>query len=205
MVRLVSEGDIIKSLVGNQWGKLHPDIQRRFNQNPQLDKPYDFSGTMSEISCSIWGKILGFLTMPIIKGALLPYTAKNVPVDIQVSIDRDSNYVYKKRTYKIKGRKSIEFTSHMGLKNEGVALEYVGAGFGMKLIAYVREQNLRFESTGYFWDIGLCKIPIPEILSPGKTYLYHDYIEDGTFQITIDMRHKYLGKMYTQKGIFNDL
>lgn len=205
MTKLISEGDIIKSLVGSEWNMLHPDIQRRFNQNPRPNNPYEFSGIMYELSCSLWGKLLGFITMPIIKGALLPYSEKNVPVDIKVFADRDSKYVYKQRLYKIKGKKFIEFISKMGMHKQGEALEYVGAGLGMKLMAYVCDKNLCFESTGYFWDIGLFKIPIPEILSPGKTYLYHKYIEVGKFEITIDIRHKYLGKMYTQKGIFNDL
>ena len=97
---------------------------------------------MDELSCSIWGKILGFLTMPIIKGALIPYCVKNVAVDIQVYTLKNVPYVFKRRLYKVPGRKPIEFISYMKMQSKNEALEYVGAGLGMRLEAYVKDENL---------------------------------------------------------------
>ncbi len=66
---LRSEGELFKKVMGAEWQKLHPDIQRRFDKNPAPGKPLRYTGTLDELSCSVWGKMLGFITMPLIKGS----------------------------------------------------------------------------------------------------------------------------------------
>ena len=46
--------------------------------------PLNYEGVLDELTCSKWGKVLGYITKPMIKGALIPYSEVGVPVDIQV-------------------------------------------------------------------------------------------------------------------------
>lgn len=202
---LRSEGELFKKIMGEQWQKLHPDIQRRFDKNPEPGKPLRYTGTLEELSCSVWGRMLGYITMPLIKGALIPYTASNFPVDIEVYSKPDSPYLFKHRVYKLPGRKPIEFTSYMKESEAGGVLEYVGCGLGMKLLVFEKDSNLHFKSDGYFWDIGICCIPLPDILSPGNTYLMHINEGGDRFRIRIDIHHKLFGKMFVQAGEFHEL
>ena len=78
-----SEGELFRKILGAEWQKLHPDIQMRFAKNPAPGKPLYYTGTLSELTCSKIGKLLGYLTLPIIKGALIPFNDSNFPVDIQ--------------------------------------------------------------------------------------------------------------------------
>ena len=42
-----SEGELFKKILGPEWNKLHPDIQARFDKNPQPGKPLYYSGRLS--------------------------------------------------------------------------------------------------------------------------------------------------------------
>ncbi len=200
-----SEGELFKSILGSKWESLHPDIQKRFEKNPIPGNPLKYTGNLEELSCSRWGKLLGFVTKPLIKGALIPYTEFDVPVDIQVYTKEGCSYIFKQRNYKLSNSKPIMFTSYMRQSSKGEVLEYVGMGLGMKLIVFEKDTNLHFKSDGYFWDIGLFKIPIPDILSPGATYLTHLNEGENQFRIRIDITHKLFGKMFVQAGVFNEL
>ncbi len=201
---LKSEGELFKKIMGKEWLNLHPDIQKRFEKNPAPGAPLEYEGSLEELSCSFWGKLLGYLTKPFIKGALIPYTAYNFPVDIQVYSKKNCPYIFKQRIYKLPNQKPIQFTSYMRESETGEVLEYVGSGLGMKLLVFEKNSNLHFKSDGYFWDIGLCRIPVPDILSPGKTYLTHINEGANQFRIRIDIDHAIFGKMFVQAGVFRD-
>src|SRR6185369_7746837 len=90
-----SEGRLFKKILGSEWGKLHPDIQKRFGRNPELNKPLYYTGHLSELNCSTFGKFLGYLTLPFLKGALLPFNDSDFPVDIQVYSKPNNPSIFK--------------------------------------------------------------------------------------------------------------
>ena len=200
-----SEGELFKKIMGPRWDGLHSDIKKRFDKNPTPGKPLRYTGVLEELSCSFWGKLLGHITTPLIKGALIPYTEFDFPVDIQVYTKEGCPHIFKERTYKLKKRKPIMFTSYMKESSKGEVLEYVGMGLGMKLIVFEKDSNLHFKSDGYFWDIGLFRIPVPDLLSPGKTYLTHINEGSDQFRIRIDITHSLFGKMFVQAGVFSEI
>jgi hypothetical protein len=200
-----SEGELFKKILGHEWQKLHPDIQRRFDKNPAPGRPLHYTGRLGELRCSNIGRLLGFMTKPLIKGALIPYNDTDFPVDIQVYAKPGSPAIFKQRIYRLHGRKPIRFTSYMLESDKGEVLEYVGMGLGMKLVLQVRDGNLYFTSDGYFWQIGRWRIPLPDMLTPGTTYLCHRNNSPMQFDIRIDIRHKLFGTTFTQAGVFREL
>lgn len=200
-----SEGELFKKIMNTEWDKLHPHIQQRFSVKTSTTKPLRFTGELTDLSCSFLGKILAFITQPFIPGALIPHTSNKCPVDIEVYTQENSHFLYKKRLYKISDKKTIQFISYMTESNKGEILEYVGSGIGMKLIVSEKDTNLHFKSDGYFIDIGICRLPIPNLLSPGDVYLMHINESENTFRISIEITHKWFGKMFTQKGCFRTI
>jgi len=199
-----SEGELFRKILGAEWQNLHPDIQMRFSKNPAPGKPLYYTGILSELTCSKIGKLLGYLTLPLIKGALIPYNDSNFPVDIQVYSKPNCPYIFKQRIYRLHNRKPIKFTSYMRESEKGEVLEYVGMGLGMKLVLRVQDKNLHFTSDGYFWDIFGYRIPLPGIFTPGKTFLCHQNNNSSQFNIRIEIRHCLFGTTYTQVGIFHE-
>ena len=204
-IRGPSEGELFKKILGPEWLKLHPDIQRRFDKNPVPGTPLRYTGTLDELKSSFVGKIMGFFTLPMIKGALIPYDDANFPVDIEVYCKRDSDAIFKQRIYRLNKRKPIQFTSYMRESAKGEVLEYVGFGLGMKLVLSVRDGNLHFRSDGYFWELFGVRIPMPGILTPGETDLMHMNQGENRFRIRIAIKHCLFGMMFTQAGEFSEL
>lgn len=200
-----SEGELFRKILGDEWNKLHTDIQARFAKNPEVGKPLYYTGCLSELHCSRFGWILGLITMPFIKGALIPCNDADFPVDIQVYSKPDCPSIFKQRIYRLHGRKPIQFTSYMRESSKGEVLEYVGAGLGMKLLLEVREGDLYFTSDGYFWEVFGVRIPLPGILTPGKTFLAHRNDGPNQFNISIEIRHCLFGTTFTQAGVFQEV
>jgi len=200
-----SEGELFRKVMGAEWQQLHPDIQARFAKNPEYEKPLYYTGRLSELSCSRFGKLLGFMTMPLIKGALIPYSDKDFPVDIQVYSEQGNSAIFKQRIYRLNGRKPIQFTSYMQESEKGEVLEYVGKGLGMKLVLHVQDSNLHFTSDGYFWDIFGFRLPLPGLFTPGKTFLSHRNDNPNQFNIRIEIKHALFGTTFTQVGIFHEI
>jgi hypothetical protein len=204
-VIIPSEGELFRKILGDEWKQLHPDIQARFAKNPEVGAPLYYTGSLSELRCSWLGKIMGFITMPFIKGALIPYSDTHFPVDIQVYSKADCPFIFKQRIYRLHKHKPIQFTSYMRESEKGEVLEYVGAGLGMKLVLRVHEGNLYFTSDGYFWDLFGWRIPLPGILTPGKTFLCHRNDNPNQFNIRIEIKHCLFGTTFTQVGIFHEI
>lgn len=200
-----SEGELFKKILGREWGKLHPDIQARFDKNPLPGKPLYYTGRLSELTCSRLGRVLGYLSMPLVKGALMPYNDADFPVDIEVYSKRDCAWIFKQRTYRLHARQPVMFTSYMAESPKGEVLEYVGAGLGMKLVLDVRDGNLHFESDGYFWELFGIRVPLPGWLTPGKTFLCHRNNNANQFDIRIEIRHALFGTTFTQAGVFREV
>ena len=202
---VVSEGELFKKILGEEWQKLHPDIQARFERNPSLTKPLYYTGYLSQLTSSIFGKILGYLTLPFLKGALIPFDDFDFPVDIQVYSKPNNPSIFKQRIYHLHDRKPIQFTSHMRESDKGEVLEYVGMGLGMKLILSVKNGDLYFTSNGYFLQVFGWRIPLPDILTPGKVFLSHCNDNPGQFNIRIEIKHNLFGTSFTQIGVFHEI
>lgn len=200
-----SEGELFKKILGDEWRKLHPDIQARFDKNPLPGKPLCYTGSLSELTCSRLGKLIGYLSMPLVKGALMPYNDADFPVDIQVYSKQNCASIFKQRIYRLNKRKPVMFTSFMSESSKGEVLEYVGMGLGMKLLLDIRDGNLHFESDGYFWELFGIRIPLPDLLTPGKTFLCHRNNSSNQFDIRIEIRHILFGTTFTQAGVFREV
>jgi hypothetical protein len=202
--QIPSEGELFRKILGPAWRQLHPDIQRRFEKNPAPGKPLRYQGRLDELRASRFGKVLGYLTRPLIQGALMPYDAADVPVDIEVYSKPGCPHIFKQRIYHVPRRRPVRFTSYMAESEQGEVLEYVGLGLGMKLVLAIRDGNLHFTSDGYFWDVLGWRIPLPAILTPGKTYLCHRNNAPNQFDIRIEIHHPLFGLAFVQAGVFRE-
>ena len=88
---------------------------------------------------------------------------------------------------------------------QGEVLEYVGMGLGMKLLLHTQDGNLHFTSDGYFWDVFGIRIPLPALLTPGKTFLCHCNDNPDQFNIHIEIKHPWFGTTFTQVGVFYEI
>lgn len=62
-----------------------------------------------------------------------------------------------------------------------------------------------FTSDGYFWDILGFRLPLPGVLTPGKTFLCHQNNSPSEFNIRIEIKHCLFGTTFTQVGVFHEV
>lgn len=200
-----SEGELFRHVLGDEWGSLHPDIQHRFGMNPPVGSRLYYTGTLWELTCSRLGKLMAWATQPFVRGALIPVTDHDFPVDIEVFSRPGDPAIFKQRIYRLNGREPIMFTSRMVALGTDRVIEYVGIGLGMVLKLSVNDGNLYFTSERYFFEVFGVRIPLPGVLTPGKTFLVHRNESPESFSIRIEIRHALFGTTFTQAGEFREL
>ncbi len=191
-----------RDLLGKkEWDKLHPEIKARFSSGSNQAVVY--KGVMSLVHLSATGKILAQLCR-LIGTPLALYSGKNVPMEVKVYPNRklkgitwDRSYYYSSGTVnRVKSTKCIQ---------EGIGLvEMVGFGFGMDLDVYQKGGALFFESNRFFLQIDNYKVPIPDLLSPGKTIVSQRALEGNKFEFRLEVNHSILGRLFKQIGIFEE-
>ncbi len=191
----------LKSQLGDGWCKLHPNIQSRFEHEPDLGKTITYEGSMHIMRRSFMGWLFATLTK-IIGNPLSPYQGVDVPMEVMLFKKPNKQGVFWQRTYFIPNKTPYVVTSSKQESKAGEMLECLGGGFGMKLNVYEKNQELHFKSYRYFWQALKFKIPIPHWLTPGQTHVIHEDLGNGNFSFTIDMTHKQLGETFYQQGIF---
>ncbi|NRB38079.1 MAG: DUF4166 domain-containing protein [Pseudomonadales bacterium] len=190
-----------RALLGeDSWSRLHPAIQRRFNHR-QRHSSVCYQGVMSYVFLSFFGLLLAHL-LRFIGTPLALYNGKNIPVVVNVyPAENDVGLIWD-RAYDYPNKKSHRVKSTKIIETDAGLIECVGAGFVMQLKAYEHEGALCFESSQFYWKIGLYKLQMPEWLTPGKTWVIQRAIDNEQFQFYLNVTHPLLGLMYEQDGIF---
>ena len=189
-----------RGLLGEQyWQRLHPAIKLRFAHKNQQETVY--KGEMKQVYASFAGKILAQICR-LIGTPLALYSGKNVPVEVKVYPNKKVGGMVWDRFYQFPNKTVNRVKSTKCILGPKQLVEMVGGGFGMKLKVYVKNSALYFESTQFFWQCGGFTIFIPDILSPGKTFVSQEALNDSQFRFRLEVNHCLLGKMFQQVGIF---
>lgn len=191
----------LKHQLGENWDKLHPAIRARFDREPAPGEEVVYEGVMHTVRRSLAGRLFAEITR-VVGNPLTPFQGQNIPMDVKLFKRPGKNGVFWQRTYYFPGKKPYTVTSMKCESKQGEMLECVGGGFGMKLDVYAANEKLHFTSTRYFWTILQFRIPLPHIITPGKTLVIHEDLGGGDFRFTISMRHNFLGETFFQDGIF---
>lgn len=193
-------GSLIKQHLGEDWDKLHPDVQQRFSKDPDIGETILYRGKI-DTKCSCTGWLFAHFTR-IVGNPLTPYEGKHIPLDVRLFRKNGTDGICWQRTYHFPDKKPYIVISIKKSGRHGEMLECVGGGFGMVLDVYAENQQLHFKSTRYFWRLGHFRLPLPHFITPGETHVIHADKGEGNFRFTIGMTHPWLGRTFFQDGLF---
>ena len=182
------------AILGNAWRNLPAATRRRFLRH---DATFVGSMTLHASACGRW---LARLLRPF--GSPLP-PASTVPVPATVRVEPDpktggSRWI---RRYEFP-RGAVEIRSVKAHERDGGLVERLALGLRMPLTVAVRDGELHFLSTGYYFEwLGL-RVPLPSWFPPGCTHVVHRDLGDGRFRFTMTVRHAWLGELFNHDGIF---
>lgn len=189
----------LRHQLGAAWARLRPGIQARFAHEPAAGEVFVYDGVMQTIRRSRAGWLFAQLTR-VIGNPLTPYAGQNVPM--QVRLFAKNGGVCWERHYQYAGRAPVIVSSIKRESAAGEMLEVVGGGFGMKLAVFTEDGQLYFRSYSYFCNFLFWQIPLPHLLTPGRTDVAHLDHGDGSFTFRLSITHPYLGETFFQEGVF---
>jgi hypothetical protein len=194
--------NILKHQLGAEWSKLHPNVQARFDREPDLGETIVYDGTMLEMRRSRMGWLFATLTR-LVGNPLTPFEGRDIPMEVALYRKPGCAGVFWRRTYLRRGHKPYVVVSAKEESEKGEMLEVVGGGFGMKLRVSARDGDMHFISYRYFWKVFGHRLPLPHWLTPGRAHVIHHDMGQGRFMYTISMVHRQLGETFYQRGVFH--
>lgn len=184
------------------WRRLPSAVQQRFAAHARDSAEATlYRGTM-QVRASLLGICLAHLCR-LIGTPVVPLVHEEVPVMVRVFDREDRSGTVWERRYEFPGRAPVVVSSVKRVEADGTLVEALGAGLRMQLHVFESEGALHFLSTGYFFQLGRWRIPLPAWSLPGPTHVVHQDQGDGRFRFTMHTRHRSFGALYWQSGVFS--
>ncbi len=184
------------------WWRLPAGTRRRFSHKPRMGTTHRYHGVMSLVHRSWAGAVLAHL-LRVIGTPLPPSRGQQVPVVIELARDASGGIVWS-REYAFEGKPPLRIQSVKRPHGHDRLLEVVGAGVSMVLEVFECGRVLHFLSIAYFWRVGPFRVPIPTLLTPGRTHVLHGDEGQGRFRFIMRVRHPILGLTFYQEGLFSE-
>jgi len=190
------------------WAGLPQAVQYRFSKRIEGAKVVIYPGIIRKVRASLAGRV--FIQLCRLIGAPLPLGQDpGVPAAVSVSEDGDGGGQCWSRIYGRKHgfpqaiRSAKCFAGPTGLE------EHIGCGIGMALNVFAVDKGLEFRSDHYFVQIAGKRLRIPGWMQPGQTVVRHidqGLGDDGVgrFVFSLRLKHKWLGELIYQEGLFSD-
>jgi hypothetical protein len=182
------------------WGRLPRAVQARFATHP-LGFRTCYDGRM-QVRASLAGRLFAQICR-LIGTPLAPWIGDDVATRVDVWLDARGGLVWDRR-YHFPAHQPLLVTSRKVAAADGGLLEVTRAGLGMALRVSAEDGAVHFRSTGYFLSLLGSRLPIPDLLTPGRAHVVHRQERPGHFRFTLSFQHPWLGETFHQDGVFTD-
>lgn len=188
------------------WKALPPAVRERFGRRVAIGEALIYRGHVEYNHVNRWGRILNAALKLI--GAPLPLDTQNTGAAAIVTVTEapDGGQIWMRQYARADSQKPFpqiiqsakRFTGATGIE------EHIGKGIGMSLRACVEERELVFRAEDIFWDVGPVRLKLPRWLGPTVLRAGHEEVADNCFVFTLQLEHKWFGKMLDQRVWFQD-
>jgi len=201
--RLLDDHRFRALLSDEDWGRLPVAIWRRFSKRLEDGKTVIYVGEVDAAGLSRIG--WWFAQAARMIGGPLPTGAETgVPMVVAVTEDAVSGgQVWTRICARKNGFPQVIHSAKRFAGPTGLE-EYVGFGVSMALRICVAKEALEFHSTGYAFQIGRLRLPLPEWLAPGDLTVTHSDLGGGEFRFTLDLIHPRFGRLIHQSAKFRE-
>jgi hypothetical protein len=192
---------IMQQALGEEWNQLDVIVRRHYQMAPGTCADMIIQGYMDRVHHSNIAKL--FLLPGRIFGALVPYRGNNIPTEVKNWTKKENHKaMFWHRTLQFPNKPLTEFRSRMEYIGSNEIIEYVRFGLGIRMRMSVQDGALVFTSTGYVWDIGVVRIPIPTWAILGDATIIERATSDQEFYIDFTMVHPLFGETFGYSGSF---
>jgi hypothetical protein len=188
----------LRDVLGSKdWLRLPEAIRARFDETTGA---IDYAGSYELVRASRLGRFFACLGR-LFGTPVAPRTGENVAARVRVRPVTDG--VRWLREYHWEDGSGNVVRSTKVITADGKLIEKLPARLNMPLKVYAGANSLRFESEGYYFDLGFgLRLWLPPFLSPGVTHVEHVELGHGWFRFTLSVEHPWFGEMFFQTGRF---
>ena len=203
-----------------EWISLPLPVRTRFGRRVRTGDAIIYKGHVEYNRVNRWGRILNTVLKLI--GAPLPLDTQNAGAAAVVTVTeapginsghggqiwmRQYARQDAKRPFPQIIQSAKRFTGPTGIE------EHIGGGIGMSLRPLVEGQELVFRAEDIFWDVPQLwnsqrrkklRLTLPRWLGPKVLRAGHEEMGSGEFVFTLQLEHKWFGKMLDQRVRFRD-
>lgn len=195
-----SAASVFETVLGDQWNALGETVRRHYFLRPFSDDYVCVKGTMRVVHHSAFAKLL--IPVARIFGALVPYSGKNVPVDVHYSARGGDRTIHWDRVFHFPGRPAFHFRSFMEPVEGNSVIEFVRFGIGMRLAVTAEDGALVFRDRGYIWRVFGIDMPIPVSLLLGSAYVEERPVDRQSVSMRMTLTHPLFGQLFRYEGSF---
>ena len=190
---------IFQSIFGDAWEDLPPVMRRHYSIRPYSADQVTVEGKL-DVTCL--HPLKAARPLLLLLGLIPPYTEENVPVTVMFSCAEGTREFCFNRTFYFARRTPYQFRSRMIqiAGNEVVEIMRFGIGWRMKYLWQDGRVILRHK--GYVLQWFGCRIPVPLTALFGAGYAEETAVDDNTFDMFVEIRHAWWGKIYGYQGRF---
>lgn len=192
---------VFQTVLAESWSDLGSVIRQHYFLRPYSDDYICVCGEMSEIYHSWIAKII--LPFGVLFGAVVPYRANNVPIDVHYTSRKNNANIYWDRVFKFSEKNHYHFKSHMEHVRGNEVIEFVRFGVGMRLKVTAENGAIVFRGNGYIWRVFGMDIPIPVNLIFGNAYVEERPLDENNFSMKMILNHPIFGVMFRYEGKFS--
>lgn len=189
---------LMQLVLGAGWEKLPPVIQRHYQIIPEQPN-FTVNGTMT-IAYPVWVKPI--LMIIRLMGALIDLKGENNQVKVQKWITDNPQVLYWHRDIQALNGQHTVFASRMEYQQPHELIEFVGGGFGIRLILSVENGKLVYRSQSHLLKLGSWLIPIPDWLVLGHAMIIEEGLSENSFLLDFKIVHPLWGETYSYGGVF---
>ncbi|WP_144797346.1 DUF4166 domain-containing protein [Microbacterium paludicola] len=201
------DGIFVRAL-GDDFARLHPQLQRRFGVGVAAGYGCIGRGVMTELRRGAWWTV-PFLRFGTLRNIMFPERARDVPfrIDNHPYIDGyGRETVTFVRTMQVSPRRRRRFDATMiHSAQRGGIVDYLGSHQHLAVdleLSVTREGALRLRSHGQRFYEGPLAFRFPMLLS-GRADLTERYDDDrGCFVIDLEVCNRWFGRLFGYRGEF---
>jgi len=189
---------IIQIALGDQWEKLPEALKNHYRED---SKGENYAEGWLDIDYP-W-----FMQWPLtflgLFGVLVNRRGKKLSTKVKKKMDHGKQYWHREIT--LPNNKIKAFKSQLMSNGGNEVIEYTNAFLGMKMVPFVENDMLRYESKGYVLKLGRIKLPISEWLALGHASIIEQQVDPDdkhTFKMDFRLKHPLFGEIFSYKGQF---
>jgi Domain of unknown function (DUF4166) len=195
----VTDKPIFEAVFGDAWPHLPPVFKAHYANRPFSTDTVQVDGLM-KVELSGFAKALAPLMR--LTRALVPQSGDNIPVTVTFNSEPDGNGFRFDRAFKFPGRKPYNFRSRMVAAGEGDIIEWMPSGIGWHARYGFDGEKVTMHHRGYKVRMLGLELPVPLEWLIGRGYAEERAIDDVQFEMYMDLRHAWFGRIYAYSGTF---